>query len=89
LKHHPLLKGKKSDIPFLVDSNGTHYTATNAITRILNKLFGKKVGSSMLRKIYLTSKYGDKLDLLKEMKHISSQMGHSPATQQGVYIKNV
>lgn len=89
LKHHPLLKGKKSDIPFLVDSNGTHYTATNAITRLLNKAFGKKVGSSMLRKIYLTSKYGDKLETFKEMRELAKSMGHSASTAQNVYIKEV
>lgn len=87
LKHHPLIKTKKTDMPLLVDASGTPFTATNSITRLLNKAFGKKVGSSMLRKIYLTSKYGDKLDLLKELKDVSRQMGHNTSTQQGVYIK--
>ena len=87
LRHHPLMKGKKNEIPFLVDSNGVHYTATNAITRLLNKAFGKKVGSSMLRKIYLTAKYGDKLETFKEMRELAKSMGHSSTTAQNVYIK--
>lgn len=87
LKHHPLMKGKKNDIPLLVDMSGSPFTASNAITRILNKAFGKKVGSSMLRKIYLTSKYGDKLDTLKEMRETAKMMGHTASTAQNVYIK--
>jgi hypothetical protein len=87
LKFHPLLKGKKvvknSNIPFLVYYNGTGLTQVNAITRILNKIFGKKVGSSMLRHIYLSSKYGK---VLEEMKEDAGAMSHS-VNQQKDYIK--
>ena len=53
----------------------------NAITRILNKVFGKKVGSSMLRHIYLSSKYD-----ISEMKEDATGMGHS-LNEQREYLK--
>lgn len=87
LAHHPHNKGKKGKkfmTPLLVHTDGTPLTNPNAITRILNKIFKKKVGSSMLRHIYLTSKYGDEL---KEMKEDSEAMGHS-VSQQRDYIKD-
>jgi integrase len=86
LKFHPGLKGNKSKsvvAKFLVSSDGTPITAVNAITRVLNRIFGKKVGSSMLRHIYLSHKYGDKLE---EMKEDAEKMAHSMA-QQKEYIK--
>ena len=88
LKFHPLVKGKKlaktSNIPFLVYYDGSELNAVNSITRILNKIFGKKIGSSMLRHIYLTNKYGD---LLKEQKDDSAKMSHSIGMQRE-YIKD-
>lgn len=88
LKFHPLIKGKKlaktSNIPFLVYFDGKEFDSVNAITRILNKVFGKKVGSSMLRHIFLTDKYGDDL---KEKEKDAKMMSHSISTQQA-YIKD-
>lgn len=88
LKHHPLLKGKKITkttplIPFLVYHNGEPLDKVNSITRILNKVFGRKVGSSMLRHIYLSSKYGD---VQEAQKKDAEMMGHS-TQQQKDYIK--
>lgn len=87
LKHHPLLKGKKlvktTNIPFLVYYNGEPLNKVNSITRILNKVFGKSVGSSMLRHIYLSSKYGA---VQEEQKKDSEAMSHSLG-QQKDYIK--
>jgi len=88
LKHHPLLKGKKitkslQPTPFLVYYNGDRLDKVNSITRILNKVFGRKVGSSMLRHIYLSNKYGD---IQEEQKKDADAMGHSTA-QQKDYIK--
>ena len=87
LKHHPLHKGKvkkDTEFRFLAYADGKPFTAVNAITRILNKVFGKKVGSSMLRHIYLSSKYAD---IKEEQKKDAVAMGHSVAEQQGVYVK--
>jgi len=92
LRFHPVVKGSSSfrftkfeKVPLLVKPSGEAYTAGNSITRILNSVFSpKKVSSSMLRHIYLTHKYGDKVD---EMKSDADAMGHSVATQKE-YIKD-
>ena len=85
LKHHPLkTKLKDGIIPLLVDAQGEPFTQTNSLTRILNKIFGMKVGSSMLRKLYLTDKYGD---VMKQMKEDTTEMGTSSGTAQTNSIK--
>jgi len=87
LKYHPLWKGmakRKADpVKLLVAQDGTPLTAVNAITRVLNRIFGKKIGSSLLRHIYLSDKYGN---TLMEMKEDSEAMGHTVG-QQKDYIK--
>jgi hypothetical protein len=60
------------------------YTNTNTITILLNKIFNSKVSSSMLRKVYLTSKYSDKN---KELEKDSKFMGTSVNTATNNYIK--
>jgi len=78
IKHHPLIKGKMTKkfvpVPFLVFDDGKPLDQVNSITRILNKVFGKKVGSSMLRHIYVSSKYGE---VNEEQKKDAEMMGHS------------
>lgn len=87
LKHHPLLKGKRLDrpfsVPFLVGADGSPLSAGNSITRILNRIFGKRVGSSMLRHSYLTGKYGA---VSAEQAKDAAAMAHSTG-QQKDYIK--
>lgn len=86
LKFHPLMKKKlpkSACIKFLVKPDGTPLNSANGITRLLNKALGKRVGSSMLRHIFLTNKYGD---TLKEMEDDASAMGHS-VSQQREYVK--
>ena len=82
IKRHPLAKGKWTQVKLLVSHDGTPLTAVNSITRILNKIFGKKVGSSMLRHIFITDKYGG---AKMEMKSDAKAMAHSVAEQQNVY----
>lgn len=83
IKHHPMkLQMKIANVPFLMYFNG-NTLKDNSITRILNKIFDKKIGSSMLRHIYLSSKYGNVLD---EQKKDSILMSHSLGTQKD-YIK--
>lgn len=87
MKFHPLLKiykKKSAIIPLLVDYEGNLFTQTNSITRLLNKIFGKKIGVSMLRNIYLTDKFGDKL---KELNETATEMGTSSNTIESQYIK--
>jgi len=75
LKYHPKPDG--DDYPLLVKNNSK--VSANSITRILNQIFHKKIGASMLRHIYLTSKYGDKVN---EMSKDADAMGHSVAEQK-------
>lgn len=80
LKFHP----KKKEGHLLVNYEGEPFTQTNSLTRILNKIFGCKIGSSMLRKLYLTDKYAD---TMKQMQSDSTAMGTSNGTVQSNYIK--
>jgi hypothetical protein len=88
MKFHPLLKGKKlkamQQIPFLVYDDGKPLDKINSITRVLNGIFHKRIGASMLRHIYLSSKYGNQL---QEMKNDANVMGHSVDTAINSYIK--
>jgi hypothetical protein len=87
LKFHPnskALKKKSGVIPFLTDFEGNTFDSVNAITRMLNKVFGKKIGVSMLRNIYLTDKFGDKV---KELNETANEMGTSSSTIQNQYVK--
>lgn len=83
LKHHPKYKNKNKTA-LLVKYDGTLLNPINGITRTLNKIFNKQIGSSMLRHIYLSEKYDKVLD---EMKDDSKDMAHS-LQQQKKYIKN-
>ena len=54
------------------------------MTRILNKIFGKSVGSSMWRNLYLTNKYGD---IVEELKKDTKNMATSVDVALSTYIK--
>jgi hypothetical protein len=82
LKYYPSQPIKTGD-KFLVFSNGAPLESINIITRILNKVFGKNVGCSMLRHSYLTSKYGS-VNAEKEKDAID--MGHSVAMQSAYVL---
>ena len=84
LKHHPLNQGrsKPTQFAFLVNGDGSKFEQVNAITRILNKVFGKNVGSSMLRHIFLSEKYD-----IKEMEGDATKMAHSLALQRS-YLRH-
>jgi len=79
LHFHPNRKDKQ--FPFLVNYKGVALGQNNAITRILNTIFEKKIGSSMLRHIYLSSKMN-----IADMKKDADTMGHS-LTEQRQYLK--
>ena len=87
LKRHPLVpKGrltKKMEIPLLVKQDGSQLNTVNGMTRLLQRIFGKRVGSSMLRHSYLTMKYGD---VKSELEDDTKQMAHSPAMAMGTYV---
>jgi integrase len=86
IKYHPLNKNMKRNphnIPLLVEYDGTPINKINSITRMLNKIFHKKIGASMLRHSYLSSKYGG---LIKEQEKDAKLMSHNLMTQKD-YIK--
>lgn len=90
VKHHPSIHrptGKKTvdyEVPFLVGGSGYALQSNNSITRILNRIFKKRVGSSLLRHIYLSNKFGDAVD---DMKETAKAMAHSVSTAQNEYVK--
>lgn len=81
--HYKASKNKATEFRFLTKADGTPLSAVNAITRILNKLFGRKVGSSMLRHSYLSNKYGS---VLEELQEDAGAMAHSVEVQR-TYIR--
>jgi hypothetical protein len=88
LKHHPQkskLKNKKYDVHFLVWIDGEPINKSGDITKILNKIFGRNIGSSMLRNIYLSSKYSG---MMKSLKEDTAHMGTSVDVAMNTYIKN-
>lgn len=72
-----------SDGYLLVKFNGDRLVSDNSLTRRLNKIFGKNISSSMLRHIYLSDKYKD---VKEQMKDDAIKMSHS-VSQQKDYIK--
>jgi hypothetical protein len=92
-KHHKLvsfrtngnvgLKENDDGDWFLIYKNDKPLDKVNSITRILNKIFDKAIGSSMLRHIFLTDKYGD---TLQKAEKDAKEMAHSSSMQKD-YIK--
>jgi hypothetical protein len=82
-----LLKKKTitEQIPFLVYFDGKPLNTSTEMTRMLNKIFGKKIGCSMLRAIMLTGKYGSTLE---ELKKDVADMGTSVDVATTNYIKS-
>jgi hypothetical protein len=65
----------------------------NMISQILikysQKYLNKNVGSVLLAKAYLSSKYADKKDTYKEMVKDAKIRGHSVGVQQAIYTKTI
>lgn len=81
LSHHPLREQKS--YPFLITTENEPFKGSNSITMMLNRIFKKKISTSMLRHIFLTNKFGDDL---KERQKTAERMGHS-LKEQTEYIK--
>lgn len=87
LKFHPCrskLKDENYNFYFLVDKEGNGFNKSTEITKRLNKIFDRKVSSSLLRNIFLTSKYSDVID---ELKKDTQAMSTSVSTALNNYIK--
>lgn len=79
------LKYKPSSEFLLVNSDGNEFKNINDITRILNSIFKKKIGSSMLRKMYATNKFSK---MQNELEKDAVNMGTSVNVLNSNYIKN-
>jgi len=87
LNNHPeksKLKNKNYDVHFLKSFYNEPIEKSQEITRILNKIFGKNIGSSMLRNIYLSNKYSN---VIEELKDDVADMSTSLGTALNNYIK--
>jgi hypothetical protein len=82
LKLHP--HKKQRNYFLLVNYEGQPLEQVNDITRILNHIFKRKIGVSMLRNIYLTDKFQKPMEILTDTAH---NMGTSSNTIQNNYIK--
>jgi hypothetical protein len=81
-KIHPLKKQK--NFYLLVNYKGEPLLAVNAITRILNRIFGRPIGVSLLRSISLTDKYKK---VMEDLDKTTAEMGTSSSIARGTYIK--
>ena len=68
----------------LVKRSGKPFT-TKDIQLTLNKVLDKRIGATMLRSIYLSSKYGE---VMQEMKKDAENMATSSAVIQSNYVKH-
>ena len=78
------LKFKPKCEKLLCFYDGTAFNHSNQITRILNKIFGNKISVSMMRNIYVSSKFSP---AIKEMNEIALKMGTSTDQLQNTYAK--
>jgi integrase len=85
LKYHPTFKKSKEPVSLIVNFKGQPYLNNNDMTRLLYKIFDKKIGSTMLRHIFLTFKYKD---ALSEMQEDATEMGTSTDMVTTQYVKH-
>jgi hypothetical protein len=76
---------KFNPLEWLFFNNQMNPVSSSKITLWLNSIFGKRVGVNMLRKIFLTTKYGGLLKKQEEMAEDMGLMGSS-SSQAGHYL---
>lgn len=83
VKHHPGMKtnGRKpAMIKLFVNHNNEPKTTVNFITLKLKKIFGgRKIGSSMLRHIFISEEFGEEF---QKMAKVAEEMGHTVSEQR-------
>ena len=87
LKFHPhrnQLQEPNYDFHLLVDKQGEPFKNSTEITKRLNKIFDRKISSSLLRNIYLTGKYSG---VMEELQKDTKAMATSVSTAMNNYIK--
>jgi hypothetical protein len=62
----------------------TRIEVSKVLLKYSDKYMGKKISTTLLRKIYLSSKYGD---MKKELEKDNKVMGHSKAVALDTYVK--
>jgi integrase len=75
----------KNPYDYLIVNNGGKKIEQPKINLILNNVFGRNIGSSMLRHIFLTQKYGD-VDLA-DIRKTTEEMGNSEIERTLKYVK--
>lgn len=78
------LKNKSYNFHFLKTFYNEDIMKSQDITRLLNRIFGKNVGSSLLRNIYLSNKYSG---VIKELNNDVKDMSTSVDVALNNYIK--
>jgi hypothetical protein len=73
----------KDSKPFLIRADGKPLDKSGDITKLLNKIFGKAIGSSMLRHISITDKVGG---VHQQLEETAAAMAHS-VSEQKKYIR--
>jgi hypothetical protein len=81
LQYHP--GSKQSGHELLVNHAGVGVNKLNGVTRLLNRAFGKNIGATALRHIYLSDKYAT---VVQEKQTDAELMAHSVSVQNA-YIK--
>ena len=72
---------------YLLFDTKFHKLTSPQFTHRLNKIFGKGVGSSQMRKSFLSEKFGGMHETEAQLKKITSEMGTSSGTAKEFYIK--
>jgi integrase len=72
---------------YLLFDSKFHQLTSSQFTHKLNNIFGKGVGSSQMRKSFLSDKFGSIHDTEADMKKTASEMGTSSETMKQYYIK--
>ena len=70
---------------YLLFSSNKNHLSSSQITRMLNKILGKKTSVDILRHIYLSDYYKD-VPAIEDMQKLSASMGHS-MNQSMLYAK--
>jgi hypothetical protein len=66
---------------YLLETTTGRKLQNNDITRILNKIFGKKISVNMLRHIYISDEILENMPKLTELEKKAEDMGHSVQNQ--------
>lgn len=73
------LRHKDADSDYLLTKRNGNSFQNNDIGKLLETFFKKRIGTSMLRHIYLSNLYKD-VPALEQMNKTAAEMGHSTAT---------